>query len=182
MKSNDELQFVKPLTWDEVFDIWRGNEENEEHWKIYYKAKNFNSWGEWRKKYIEPIRAMNKEWGLYRILDPMKTVPAFHSGRYKGWLPFYGGQKFPTFYEIMRHPDIDKHKGIPEFMNNFAKKTTIIAWLAKQGVVIIEGMHRCAAIALAAKQGKKIETEMHVALAECMEKDIPDFTTDNEKK
>lgn len=119
---------------------------------------------------------MNKKWGLYKIVDPVAVVPKFHGGMYKGWLPFYNGRRFPAFHEIIRHPDINKHKGIPQFMDNFALKTIVIAWLTKQGVVIIEGMHRCAAIALAEKLGKKIETEMYVAMAEINEGDIPDFT------
>ena len=73
------------MTWQEVVNIWHGNEINEEHWKSYYKSKGHKSWGQWRKKYLDAYASLNKEWYLVRVKDPIVSVPNFRGGNYKGW-------------------------------------------------------------------------------------------------
>lgn len=175
--NNKEFEFIKPLTWKEVFKIWRGNEINQLHWKKYYKEKGFKSWIDWRKKYLKPIESLKKDWKLFKVINPAKSVQNFHGGPYNGWWKnFYKGQNLPTFAKMKEHPMA------LNYFKNLPPKTTMIAWNTKIGIVIIEGMHRCAAITRAAKKGKKIKLDLYVAVADCPLTKIPDFRDKKLKK
>ena len=166
----NQFEIVKPLTWEEVLEIWQNNEINEVHWQAYWREKGFNSWYEWRKKYIEPIAALNKEWRLVKVAEPLKSVPNFHGGPYTGWdKNFYEGRDLPTFAEMKENP------AAAEYLKNLPAKTTMLAWNTEIGVVIIEGMHRCAAITKAAKEGLGLKLELYLAIADCSRSEIPDF-------
>lgn len=169
--DDKQFKFIKPLTWEEVFKIWKGNEINESHWQEYYKKEGFESWLGWRNKYLKPIGALNRKWKLVKVINPLKSVPDFHGGPYEGWTKnFYKGKNLPKFIEMKEHPRAEN------YFKNLSSKTTIIAWNTKIGIVIIEGMHRCAAIARAAKRGRKnLKLDLYVALADCPLGRIPDF-------
>jgi len=169
--DKEQLEFIKPLTWDDVAEIWRGNEINEEHWKKYYESKGHKTWGQWRKKYLDAYAALNKAWYLVRVKDPLASVPNFRGGSYKGWKEnFYGGRELPTFSEMKEYPTAG------EFLKNLPPTTTIIALNTDVGVVVAEGMHRCAAITKAAKEGKKIDLNLYIAMADIKKEEVPDFT------
>ena len=169
--NKEQFEFVRPLRWLDVLDIWRNNEINEGHWTEYYKAKGFKSWGQWRKKYISAYAGLNKDWYLVKVKDPISSVPNFRGGNYKGWKEnIYEGRELPRFSEMKEHP------AAAAFLKNLPKETTIIALNTELGVVVAEGMHRCAAITKAAKENKKINTELYIAMADVSKKEIPDFT------
>jgi len=93
-----KFEYVKPLTWQEVFAIWRENEAGNPNWEAHYKERGFNSWEEWRSAYAEPLKCAGREWELYKILDPMQSMPKFHGGPFRGWKEkYYGEDNFPTF-------------------------------------------------------------------------------------
>lgn len=169
--DTNQFEFIKPLTWGEVAEIWRSNEINEGHWRDYWQEKGLKSWQEWRKKYIDAYAALNKDWYLVRVKDPLASAPSFRGGNYKGWKEnFYEGKKLPTFGEMKEHPAAE------EFLKNLPKETTMIALNTDIGMVIAEGMHRCAAITKAAKKGKKIDLNLYVAIGDIKKEEIPDFT------
>ena len=168
-KEQKPFKFIKPLAWKEVFEIWQNNEINEPHWQEYYKKQGFNSWLDWRKKYIEPIKVMNKNWKLVKVVNPLKSVPNFHGGPYKGWKDYYEGKNLPKFSEMKEHPRAC------DYLKNLPAKTTIIAWNTETGIIIIEGMHRCAGITKAAKEGKDVKFDLYMAVADCPLSQVPDF-------
>ena len=175
--DKEQFEFIKLLNWENVFAIWRNNEINEGHWHDYYKSKGFESWDGWRKKYIDAYAALNKEWYLVKVKNPIASVPNFHGGNYKGWKEnFYEGHELPTFGQM-------KENWVAgEFLKNLPEETTIIALNTDVGVVIAEGMHRCAAIAKAAKEGKNLNLNLYIAMADIAKEEIPDFTKDSEIK
>jgi len=165
-----QFELIKPLKWSEVFKIWQGNEINQRHWKTYYKEKGFKSWFDWRKKHIKAIEALNKKWKLVKVINPLKSVPKFHGGPYKSWTEnFYKGHNLPTFNKIK------EHWAAADYLKNLPAKTTIIVWNTEIGIVIIEGMHRCAAITKAAKEKQDIKLDLYMVVADCPLSDIPDF-------
>lgn len=172
MKLNEEqFEFIKSLTWDEVAEIWRSNEINEGHWKAYYESKGHKSWEGWRKKYLGAYAALNKSWYLVRVKDPLVSVPNFRGGNYKGWKSnIYDGRELPKFGEMKEHP------AAAEFLKNLPAETTIIALNTDIGIVIAEGMHRCAAITKAAKENKRVDLNLYIAIADIKKEEIPDFT------
>jgi len=169
--DKEQFEFIKSLIWDEVTEIWRNNEIDEPHWKKYWESKNFKSWEDWRKKYLDAYTSLNKKWYLVRVKDPMVSVPNFHGGNYKGWKDsFYEDLEMPTFDEMK------ENSAAGEFLNNLPKETTIIALNTDMGIVVAEGMHRCAAITKAAREGRQLDIELYVAMADASKKEIPDFT------
>lgn len=173
----NNLEFIKKLTWDEVFSIWRDNEAERENWIRIYKQKGFGSWDEWRKTYIKPIpEVKSKKWRLYQVLSPEKVLPEFRGGPFKGWIDrFYKGEELPKFTKIAEHLEVQNHKGISRMKDNFPQKTSLIGFKTEKGIVILEGMHRCAAVALAAREGENISGDVFIALTE-FEKDLPILT------
>src|SRR5687768_15402658 len=161
------LTFVRDLTWDEVFEIWRSNEEHRENWKKLWQERGFASWADWRKTYADQFGLPAKSWKLYRVDDASTTVPDFRGGPFRGWTErFYNGVSAPTFKEIVTHPDIQSHTGILDMKKNFPVPTTITGVHNDDGIIITEGMHRCAAIALAAVDGENIAPELFIALSD----------------
>ena len=169
--DKEQFEFVKPLSWEEVLGIWRNNEAGEVHWKEYYESKGFKSWEDWRQKYVDAYAALNKNWYLVKVKDPILSVPNFRGGNYKGWKEnIYEGRELPAFGEMKEHP------AAAGFLENLPKETTIIALNTEIGIVIAEGMHRCAAITKAAKDGIQLDMDLYVAMADIKKEEIPDFT------
>ena len=161
------LTFVRDLTWPEVFEIWRANEEHLEHWKELYTQRGFSSWEAWRRPYAEAHGLSKKSWKLFRIDHPMTTVPTFHGGPFRGWTErFYNGTAAPTFQTIAQHPEIQTHTGIREILEHFPAPTTLTGVQNDDGVVIVEGMHRCATLALAEAEKRTIQADVFIALAD----------------
>lgn len=168
MAIKDNLKFIRPLTWDEVFETMRQNEDYPgSHWIPLWQQRGFKSWEEWRMTYVKRFELDKlNDWGLYEIIDPLKTVPDFCGGSFTSWVKrFYQGEANPSFAKLAQHPEIQSHQGMISFMNNFPRETTISAVILDDKIVIVEGMHRCAAIALAASQSKAIKTNMKICLA-----------------
>lgn len=166
-----QFEYIKPLKWEEVVKIWRNNEISENHWKKYWEEKGFKSWEEWRKKHINAYAKLNKNWYLVRVNNPTLSVPNFRGGNYKGWADnFYEGREMPKFSEIKEHWIAS------EFLKNLPNKTTIIGLNTNNGIVVAEGMHRCAAITKGIKEGKKLQLDLYIAMADAKKEEIPDFT------
>ena len=169
------LEFIQKLTWDEVFDIWRKNEAYEgSHWHSHYQSRGFKTWEDWRMSYVKPFGLEDLNWQLFSINDPLKAAPLFHGGPFRSWVEkFYQGQEFPSFADLAQNPLVQSHQGIQSFIKNFPKQTTLTGIILKGKIIIFEGMHRCAALALAAKNGIKIDSEIKIALAEYNKDLIP---------
>ncbi len=165
-KFSKNLKLIKSLTWEEVFDIWRENETYDNKWEELYKSRGFDNWDEWRSTYIEPLNLKNEEWGLYEIIDPMQTVPKFFGGPFRSWVErFYKNKMTQTFQELVQNPEIQNYPGIRRVMGGFPQETSLIGIFFANELVIAEGMHRCTALALAVHEGKKIKTNIKIALA-----------------
>jgi hypothetical protein len=173
--KNINLKLIKPLTWPDVFAIWRQNEDYpDSHWIKLWQERGFKSWQDWRASYIKPLGLDELPWGLYEITDPLQAIPLFHGGSFRSWIKmFYQGRDNPTFTELAEKPEIQAHQGILNMLASFPAQTTITAVVINDEAYVVEGMHRCAALALAAKQGKKLDTRVKVALAQYNQDKLP---------
>ena len=139
-----------------------------------YKSRGFGSWDDWRQTYAKQLGCEKLQWHLCKLIDPAKHVPYFHGGPYRNWVKyFYGGKRICKFSEIIKFSKIQKHEGVNSIINDFPKETVIIGLVVKGEIVIIEGMHRCCAIALMNKDQKEIESNVFIALAEYPKNDLP---------
>lgn len=170
----DELELEKSLSWQDVFEIWRANEEHRANWKRIWKEKGFDSWEEWRMRYAEAFKLSEREWKLYFVKGPLMTVPKFRGGPFRGWVErFYEGQTMPIFEELAQHHQIQSHGGVIDIMRHFPDKTTVSGVLTDDGTVIVEGMHRCSAVALASQKHIGLNTHFTIALGSKLSGKLP---------
>lgn len=163
-----EFRRIERLTWEDVFNLWRNNEIHLPHWRRYYKTKGHKSWEEFRRPVGKTLKLDGRAWYIYEITNPLKTVPKLLGGPYKEWrnyIPSYGKRRIPPFSHIARYPVIKDHKTINQIRRKFPKDVVLIGLATEDGITIIEGMHRCCAMALAAKRGENPDTKVTIALA-----------------
>lgn len=160
------LELIRPISWPEAFEFWRDSEGSDPHWLKNARDRGFDSWEEWRMAYARPFRLEEREWNLFHVADPMADVPRFHGGPFKGWIERTYGDAGPTpeFRVIAERLTEYQNGYVEKLMASFPPATTVIGVATDHGIVVVEGTHRCCAIAKAAAEGRKIETDLHIAL------------------
>ena len=169
------FSFIRDIAWEEVFEFWRENEGDDSKWGPHAKKRGFDSWEEWRSTYVSPLKLNDRKWTLCRVTDPILSVPSFCGGPFNGWIEnVYGDAgNTPTFEIIAQKLDEMKHEGVRSLLDSFPNRTTVIGVMRGDDIVIVEGMHRCAAIALAAAEGITVETELQLALGSELPGELP---------
>jgi hypothetical protein len=161
------LKFIKDLSWVDVFDFWRKGEENIPRWIEHYKSSGYNSWDEWREHTLSNLPYKDLCWKLFEVDNPIQTVPNFFGGPFRAWKArYYGGNNTVTFADLAKNEELQNSQIIREMISNFPDKTYLIGLEANKEIVIIEGMHRCCALAIAEQDKKPIQTKVFIALAE----------------
>jgi len=164
------LEFIRRLSWPDVFGIWESAEAHLPHWKPLYKERGFSTWKEWRTEtLIAGFRLSELFWGLYRISDPASVIPNFRGGPFRSWIAkVYAGRHSPTptFAEIAATEHIRGSEAVRRIIENYPSSTTLIGLSTADGVVIVEGTHRSCAAALAASEGRRLAADISLALAE----------------
>lgn len=162
-----ELKFIQSITWEKVFALWEKEEASLPHWIAHYEQRGFASWREWRKSSVRDLCPEQLDWSLCRVADPVNTVPEFHAGPFRAWMQkYYGGLRTIPFRALAENTEIQSNPNINEIMGNFPATSTIIGVRVGDDIVIIEGMHRCAALAVARSRNMTINTELFIACAE----------------
>jgi hypothetical protein len=168
LKNKDiKLEFIKNLSWPEVFEIWRQNEEGGQNWIEHFKSRGFDTWEEWRMRYAEPFRCPEANWGLYRLKNPVRDLPSFWGGPFRSWKEkFYKDRDSMTFQELAATSEIQTHGTVNDMVKSFPNPTTLSGMVVDGEVYIIEGTHRCLALALMNQRGLAHEGEVFLTLAE----------------
>lgn len=168
--DSPHYEFIKTLTWDEVFEFWRANEESNPAWIRHWQSKGFATWEDWRRTFAEPWHCEKRQWELCKVINPLDIVLDWHGGPLRTFRKyFYQGQDFATFKDIVTGPNIQQHPGYQKMLrmfDDFPGTTTMSAFLTDQGIVMAEGMHRGCALALAALNHKSITAEIFLAVAD----------------
>jgi hypothetical protein len=164
--ADDFLKAIKPLSWAEVFSFWRDGESHLPRWIDHYRNSGFASWDDWRTNTLKDLSYQNLSWSLFEIEEPTLHVPDFTGGPFRAWIAkYYDGAKSRTFREIVTSPALRSNPIVREMAANFPRKTYIVGLQTGANVVVIEGMHRCCALALAAERGACIDARVFIALA-----------------
>lgn len=181
--KNLNLEFIKNLSWQEVFDIWRSNEENKPGWQETAKNKGYENWEEWRINYFDVFKCREAKWALYEIKNPLEVVPRFHGGPFRTWIEkFYNGEFLPTFSRLVEFKQIQKHPTIMVMADDFYADTTLTGLILGGEIYIIEGTHRCCALALIAKENKPLNHKIFIALAEYLGDKLPEMVSFNKSE
>ena len=86
MLAHTMLTFIKPTTWEDVFQDWKNREGNDPGWiHCATVLKGWPDWESWRRFTAEQIKADEREWNLYELTDPLHDIPAMLVGPFTGW-------------------------------------------------------------------------------------------------
>lgn len=160
------LTFIEPLTWDEVFGLWRAGEADLPRWIKHYRNSGFASWDEWRRNTLRDVRYATLSWKLFTLENPTNTAPHFFGGPFRAWIKnYYQGRRARTFEELAKDPKIQNNEIVKQMVADFPAVTKLIGLQAGNQVFIIEGMHRCCALAVIAVKKIELRSEVLIALA-----------------
>lgn len=175
------LEFIKAITWPEVFDKWREGEAGQKSWKKHWEERGFESWDEWRETYAAPLDPQNLEWSLYKINDPIKDLPLFYGTPTRGWVDkAYEGKTTILLKNLVVLPIITENEKVLSIKKDFPKATMLTGLIHENNIILIEGQHR--ACALASWDPKTLlNSEVTIALAE-WGKEIPILGGNYKKK
>ena len=158
MKIND-LQNKREINWPDIFLNWQKREGSRPEWQKVAREKGWNTWTEWRSNWVKLFRAEDRKWNQFTISNPLKAVPKFRVGPSGSWQKHFPGNKSNkyTFADLVKKESFVQNEKVYSILNNFPKTTEFIGLLLPDNsIVIIDGHHRAAALALAAKQKKNI--------------------------
>jgi hypothetical protein len=164
--ANDFLRPIKEMSWADVFSLWRDGESHLTRWIDHYRNSGFASWDAWRTNTLRDLHYQGLNWTLFELIDPPLHVPDFIGGPFRPWIArYYQGAKSRTFREIVTSPALRGNPIVREMEANFPKETYIVGLQTGPKITVIEGMHRCCALALAAENNAKIDAKVFIALA-----------------
>ena len=162
----DRLEHLFLAGWEWVFNEWRKAEASQEKWKQHWEQRGYNSWTAWRKACTDPFKCDQAIWHVFRIKDPLTTVPDFLGGPFPGWVEkHYAGENSRTFKWLMEQPDLKDHSGIKGIAGNFPMTSHLIGMVVDGKIYIIEGMHRCCAVEYMRKHKTPFLFELRICLA-----------------
>lgn len=154
----------KAVTWDEVFAGWRNAEE--EIWRSVYEGFGWETWNAWRTMMIADLNLQKRTWTEEILKDPHVDIPLFAIGGWNGWKKYRpAGKDIALFGDIVRPPQPGEQSYLGEppsdvRTNDKVKPligcvhdTTIIALQFPDTIAVLDGTHRCAAIAIEARDG-----------------------------
>ncbi len=162
-KTTDNLQQVGPVTWPTLFRAWEKREASQAGWIRHYRGRGYASWREWRTTAYADLKPQQRQWTLYRVQQPELVVPGWCGGPFRGWRKHYRGHMI-TFRTLSQRRLIQNNGKVKSIIRKFPTTTQMLGVIWRGKIVVIEGMHRACAVVLAARQGKKINTSMTIAL------------------
>ncbi len=157
------LTKISSVSWPTLFRAWEKCEASQTGWQRHYRERGFASWREWRTAAYRRLKPTTRKWIVYKVDHPELVVPTWFGGPFRGWRKHYQGSAV-TFKTLALRQSIRHHGKVLSIMKNFPRMTQLLGVVWKGRIVVIEGMHRACAVALSAKQGKKLKTSMTIAL------------------
>ena len=166
MIPEDSLKFVKTLAWDDVFDLWRAGEATIPRWIEHYTKGGFSSWDDWRKNTLRDLPYEALPWKLFEVTDATRTVLQFFGGPFRVWIrAYYDGARTKAFRELATNPNVRDNAIVQQMIANFPAETNLVGLQRGNNIFIIEGTHRCCALAVMGSEGKSVPAKVLLALA-----------------
>lgn len=167
-----------------MWEQWKKDETG--FWEDHYAQEGFADWDSWRGKQQITEFLKSNTWNLYAIPEPLVTVPRFFVGPYKGWRKYYPDMEHSRFEDIVKFPGyVGSHtqEKVKAILGAFPEKIQLIGARGAGEIGILEGTHRCCALAEIAFHQLDQRAETTIALADIssdewskiqnMKKDLP---------
>ncbi len=160
----EPLTKVRSTSWEEVFADWR-EREAAWGWPELAFERGFDSWDDWRASRARRYSLERRQWTLYIANQPSLLIPSALAVGYEGWKKYYpNAVRQIRFADLAKNPEVAENPKVRALLGAFPRSTTMIALRHRKEIAIFEGMHRSAAIAVAAEEGRVIAGELTVAL------------------
>ncbi|MBU1126437.1 MAG: hypothetical protein ABH826_04210 [Patescibacteria group bacterium] len=163
---DNQLTFVRDISWQEVLNDWRERERDYWGWEEHIKERGFKDWDEFRarihSKFCNPAK---REWKLYRIEDPYEFVPRMFCGAFPGWKKYYPvNTKQIRFVDLVKNNKVTQNPKVASIIKSFPSSTIMIGICYKNDFVIFEGTHRASAISILAAQNNRSKFDLQLVL------------------
>lgn len=168
------MEFIKDISWEEIFFSWREREATNPQWiKVAIEIKGWPDWESWRQFTANQIKAPQRKWKIYKFNDPLHEIPQMLIGPYSGWQADLSEKNSLSFSQLLEIPSkyevYSNSEGLVSMMNALPFDTDFIGIRRRDTnqIVCIEGHHRATAIALSKKLKKNIDfsrAELNIAL------------------
>ncbi|MBM3261195.1 hypothetical protein FJY93_02135 [Candidatus Kaiserbacteria bacterium] len=160
------LKFVRDLQWQDVLSVWSKGEAHLPHWIEHYTKRGFKTWEDWRRSSTESLKPELLKWGLFEIEDNA-SIPTFYAGPFRAWRQkYYEQREIIPFSELANKPALQTDSNINEIIQNFPKDSILVGLRKDEKIIIVDGMHRCCALAVAAQKGIALDAKLSIALAD----------------
>lgn len=178
------VQYRQGTDWNDVFFRWKQEEGSDPVWQKFAKEeKGWDSWDEWRGYQANLIGAKEREWSIYEIQKPNETIPEFLLGPYNGWQKHYPLEEAHTHTvaDLVRDHTawVKENVGVQARAAQFPQQAQMIGVYAEDEdrIILYEGHHRAAAIALRVFEGDPIvfETNLTIAITNMSSEDVKNF-------
>lgn len=160
-------------TWPEIFDDWRAREASNPGWvHTATVVKGWPDWESWRQLTVKQLRLDDRQWTMFGLDQPLTEIPAMLIGPHSGWQKNLPVPNVSTFGDLANIPEQAEHFAAlsvtKQLRQKFPAQTRLIGLRRPDGrIVLIEGHHRAMAIALAAKDGQRLDCgDVRIALAD----------------
>lgn len=142
------FKYVRPISWEKIFSIWRELEAWQESWQKHWTERGFDSWDEWREAYARPLRPETLSWELFSVSDPLRDFPSLYGTPTDGWIKkAYNGKITKQLKELSKLPIVRDNEKILDLKKHFPAETMLTGLIHNDTIVLIEGMHRANALA-----------------------------------
>lgn len=164
--QSSTLVYLKITTWPKVYQRWAADERKQADWSKHYRSLGYASWQAWREAVvIKPFRLGQRRWKLYRVTD-LAVVLDWHGGPFPRWIrEYYRGAQTRSFRWLVESGHVAR-KAKVRAIRKVPSTVTIFGLRVKNKIYVLDGMHRCAAIAVHASHGQAMKTRITIALAD----------------
>ena len=149
LKTNiQSFEYIRAISWKEVFDTWRDLEAWQASWGAHWTERGFDSWDEWRRTYAKPLHPETLNWQLYHMNKPLTDSPFLYGTPTKGWIEkAYQGETTKQLGTLTHLPIIAENEKVRDIQQAFPRETQLTGIIHNKNVILVEGMHRAAALA-----------------------------------
>lgn len=153
MFTEDHFRLDRSTEWSEVYRIWKKREEDV--WRPHYQEeRGFATWEEWRGSQLNHIGLTNPQdcrWNVYLLIAPEVIVPQLFVGAYRGWQQYGSeGAETLTFGDVAKSEKLLENTAVQRLVQDPPQSRRLWGLRFGNQVVVRDGTHHCAAIALTA--------------------------------
>lgn len=176
------MKFVKDTTWDEVFANWEMGEGQNTAWTKVANRKGWPSWASWREFSMDQLGAKNRDWKIYEFTDPLNEIPDLLLGPFPSWQSRVPEKNAFSFKDLLAIPEqfeaFREFPRIQKFVDQLPFDSQFIGLIREDNdkIVLLEGHHRAASIALVQKLGKAVDfsqSRLTIAIARLPKNETP---------